>query len=236
MIMDWEQTILFEDNHILAAVKPQNMPAQEDASGDPDFLNALKGYLKEKYQKPGNVFLGLVHRLDRPTGGVMVFAKTSKAAARLSAAIREGDMEKEYLAVTVKKPPEERAHLVHYLKKNTINNTVYVVPQTTAEAKRAELIYTFLQSAPPVHLLKVELLSGRSPQIRVQLSHIGCPIFGDLRYGGAIAKGYNLALWACKLKFTHPVTGDRMVFVAYPPEEEEPWKRFDLPRFLKIYK
>ena len=130
--MDFD--ILHEDNHILVAVKPQNLPTQADSSGDADFLSLLKDYLKQKYDKPGNVFLGLVHRLDRPTGGVMVFAKTSKAAERLCQAIREGDFEKEYLAVTVGCPKEPKAQLTHYLKKNPLTNVVSVVPSATEGA------------------------------------------------------------------------------------------------------
>ena len=228
--MDFD--ILHEDNHILVAVKPQNLPTQADASGDADFLNLLKDYLK--HEKPGNVYLGLVHRLDRPTGGVMVFAKTSKAAERLCQAIREGDFEKEYLAVTVGCPREPKAQLTHYLKKNPLTNVVSVVPSATEGAKRADLLYEVLESKGPVSLLKVRLLSGRSHQIRVQMAHIGCPVFGDVKYKGDIARGYPLALWAEKLAFTHPVSRERMVFIAYPPEEKEPWKRFELSSHILI--
>ena len=230
--MDFD--ILHEDNHILVAVKPQNLPTQADSSGDADFLSLLKDYLKQKYDKPGNVFLGLVHRLDRPTGGVMVFAKTSKAAERLCQAIREGDFEKEYLAVTVGCPTEPKAQLTHYLKKNPLTNVVSVVPSATEGAKRADLVYEVLETKGRVSLLKVRLLSGRSHQIRVQMAHIGCPVFGDVKYKGDIARGYPLALWAEKLAFTHPVTKERMVFLAYPPEEKEPWKRFELSNHILI--
>ena len=230
--MDFD--ILHEDNHILVAVKPQNLPTQADSSGDADFLSLLKDYLKQKYDKPGNVFLGLVHRLDRPTGGVMVFAKTSKAAERLCQAIREGDFEKEYLAVTVGCPKEPKAQLTHYLKKNPLTNVVSVVPSATEGAKRADLVYEVLETKGRVSLLKVRLLSGRSHQIRVQMAHIGCPVVGDVKYKGDIARGYPLALWAEKLAFTHPVTKERMVFLAYPPEEKEPWKRFELSNHILI--
>ena len=225
--MDFD--ILHEDNHILVAVKPQNLPTQADSSGDADFLSLLKDYLKQKYDKQGNVFLGLVHRLDRPTGGVMVFAKTSKAAERLCQAIREGDFEKEYLAVTVGCPKEPKAQLTHYLKKNPLTNVVSVVPSATEGAKRADLLYEVLETKG-----RVSLLSGRSHQIRVQMAHIGCPVFGDVKYKGDIARGYPLALWAEKLAFTHPVTKERMVFLAYPPEEKEPWKRFELSNHILI--
>jgi 23S rRNA pseudouridine1911/1915/1917 synthase len=228
--------ILYEDNHIIVVLKPFNIPVQEDISGDRDMLTLIKAYLKEKYCKEGNVYLGLVHRLDRPTGGVMVFAKTSKAASRLSESLREGGFEKTYLAVVVGAPPENKGVLVHYLKKNSVTNTVYAVPAATIDAKRAELEYSLLEKAGKVSLLKITLLTGRGHQIRVQLKQINCPVFGDVRYGGDIAKGYNLALFASRLEFFHPVTKNRMVFIAYPPEDEEPWKRFDIERHMLIIK
>jgi 23S rRNA pseudouridine1911/1915/1917 synthase len=228
--------ILHEDNHIIVTVKPHNVPTQEDESGDPDFLNMVKGYLKEKYNKPGNAFAGLVHRLDRPTGGVMVFAKTSKAAGRLSEAIRNGDFEKSYLTVLCGRPEENAGRLVHYLKKNEVTNTVYFATVGTLGAKRAELAYKVLEYKKPVSLVSVDLVTGRSHQIRVQMSAINTPIFGDSKYGGdKYAKGHNLALWAAELKFTHPVTNERMVFIAYPPEDAEPWKHFDLQKHLSIF-
>lgn len=228
--------IIYEDNHLLVVKKPQNMPVQEDISGDKDLLNYLKEDLKERYGKPGNVYLGLVHRLDRPTGGVMVFAKTSKAAARLSQQIRDGEFEKKYLTVVVGRPKEESATLVHYLKKNTVNNSVYLCSAATEGAKRAELDYNLLETQGPVSLVKVLLKTGRGHQIRVQMQAIGNPVFGDVKYGGDLAKGYNMALWAAELRFEHPTTGDKMVFISYPPEDAEPWKRFDLARHLAVIK
>lgn len=226
--------ILFEDNHIIVVVKPQNMPSQEDASGDMDLFNLLKEYIREKYNKQGNVFLGLVHRLDRTTGGIMVFAKNSKCAARLSEAIKNGEVEKNYLAVLVGKPREKSATLINYLKKNSLTNTVYVATETTDGAKRAELSYKLLESIDDViSLVKIKLETGRSHQIRVQFSCRGMPVFGDARYGGnTLMKGANLALWAAELSFLHPVTKDRMVFISYPPEENEPWKKFNLEKYL----
>lgn len=232
--MDVENLVLFEDNHLLVVNKPNNIPVQEDSSGDDDFLNILKNYLKEKYKKPGNVFLGLVHRLDRPTSGVMVFAKTSKSAARLCEFIKMGEFEKKYLAVTVGCPEEEKGTLIHYLKKNPITNTVNVVTSATEDAKRAELNFKVLEKGKKISLLQVELVTGRGHQIRVQFSHSGFPIFGDVRYGGNIAKGYDLALHACELRFPHPVTKDSMVFICHPDTNKEPWKRFDLERYLSI--
>lgn len=226
--------ILHEDNHVLVVVKPFNLSSQADKSGDPDLLSLLKEYLVTTYNKPGEAYLGLVHRLDRPTGGIMVFAKTSKAAARLSAQFKEGAVTKKYLAVTVGTPPEDGAVLVHYLKKNSITNVVSIVPQATVGAKRAELSYKLLQKSGSVSLMDISLMTGRPHQIRVQMNFIKCPVFGDVRYGGDIAKGYNLALFAYKLEFEHPVTKQKMIFIAYPPETEEPWKRFDVERHLLI--
>ena len=227
--------ILYEDNHILVVVKPQNMPSQEDETKDTDLLTLMKSYLKEKYEKPGEAYLGLVHRLDRVTGGVMVFAKTSKAAARLSEAIREGEFEKTYLAVVYDTPKEKQGALVNYLKKDPTGNKVRVVPDTTEGAKYAELTYKVLESIGKLSLLGVRLATGRSHQIRVQLSHIGHPIVGDVRSGGNRPKAQcNLALWAAELRFRHPVKEQTMVFKVYPPEDEKPWNYFNLEPIFRI--
>ncbi len=226
--------VLHEDNSILVVVKPQNIPSQADASGDLDLLTLLKDYIKNKYDKPGNVYLGLVHRLDRPTGGVMVFAKNSKAAERLSKQIVDGEMTKTYLTTVVGTPKQRKDTLVNYLKKNSLTNTVYVATFGDHDAKRAELSYEVLDSDERLSLVKVQLGTGRSHQIRVQMSAINCPVYGDARYGGNIVRGQNLALWAYKLELTHPVTKERMVFVAYPPDSE-PWKRFDIKSHVENF-
>lgn len=229
-------TILHEDNSVLVVVKPQNIPSQADKSGDLDLLTLLKQYVKEKYNKPGNVYLGLVHRLDRPTGGVMVFAKNSKAAERLSKQIVDGDMTKQYLTTVVGAPTDKQGTLVNYLKKNPLTNTVYVATFGDHDAKRAELSYVTLQSDEQTSLIKVQLGTGRSHQIRVQFNAIGCPVYGDVRYGGDVIapRGTNLALWAYRLEFNHPVSKERMVFVAYPPQID-PWTRFDIERHLDVF-
>ena len=226
--------VLHEDNSILVVVKPQNIPSQADASGDLDLLTLLKDYIKNKYDKPGNVYLGRVHRLDRPTGGVMVFAKNSKAAERLSKQIVDGEMTKTYLTTVVGTPKQRKDTLVNYLKKNSLTNTVYVATFGDHDAKRAELSYEVLDSDERLSLVKVQLGTGRSHQIRVQMSAINCPVYGDARYGGNIVRGQNLALWAYKLELTHPVTKDRKVFVAYPPDSE-PWKRFDIKSHVENF-
>lgn len=224
--------VIYEDNHILVVVKPQNIPCQEDESKDSDLLSMCKQYLKETYNKPGNVYCGLVHRLDRPTGGVMVFAKTSKAAARLSEQLKTEQFEKKYLAVTVGSPTVNTDYLVHYLKKNPASNIVNIVPQTTEGAKRAELRYKVLDANNKLALLEVEIFTGRSHQIRVQLNSIGNPIFADAKYGGDIVKGQNMALWAYKLSFKHPVQDKVLNFTVYPPVEEMPWNLFDINKIL----
>lgn len=229
--------ILHEDNCILVVNKPQNLPSQADNSGDVDLLTLLKGYVKEKYNKPGEVYLGLVHRLDRPTGGVMVFAKNSKSAERLSKQIQDGTMEKTYYSVVCGCPKEKNGTWVNYLKKNPLTNVVYVATYSDEGVKRAELSYNVLQNYhDTVSLVKIKLATGRSHQIRVQFSCRGHAVFGDAKYGGdVLAKGHNLALWAVQLAFDHPVTKERMVFVSYPPQIE-PWKRFDLDKHLDVFK
>ena len=229
-------TILHEDNHIIVVLKPQNVPSCEDESKDLDMLTMIKEYIAKTYNKQGNVYLGLVHRLDRPTGGVMVFAKSSKAAARLSEQMKNGDFEKRYYAVLVGKPREEKATLTHYMKKNAINNMVYVCPPTTVGAKFAELEYKTIEENSGLTLADITLHTGRSHQIRVQMNAIGTPVFGDMRYGGEKAKKGYLALWAYYLAFTHPVSKERLVFRVEPVSERTPWNLFDTTKSVKIIK
>ena len=231
-----ELTILYEDNHIIVGLKPQNIPSCEDESKDQDMLSMIKEYIKVTYNKQGNVYLGLIHRLDRPTGGVMVFAKSSKAASRLSEQLRAGDFEKRYFAVLSGVPKEEKATLTHYMKKNAVNNMVYVCPATVNGAKMARLDYNILDSKDGLSLVDIRLHTGRSHQIRVQMSAIGTPVFGDMRYGGEKAKKGYLALWAYYLSFTHPVSKEKMVFRVQPPKENMPWSLFDTERSVKIIK
>lgn len=232
--METKDLIIYEDNHILVVVKPQNIPTQEDSSGDEDMLTMLKNYMKVRDNKPNNVYLGLVHRLDRPTGGVMVFAKTSKSASRLSEQMKEGGFEKRYVAVLNGIPKDKRGKLVHYLKKDEYNNIVSIVPSLTTGAKRAELDYEILDTKDNLALASILLYTGRGHQIRVQMNAINCPIFGDQKYGAGQVKN-NLALWAYNLKFEHPTTKERMNFIVMPPKEEYPFSEFDLDRFLSIH-
>lgn len=220
--------IIHEDNHVLVVIKPQNVPSQEDSSKDKDMLTMVKEYLKEKYNKPGNVYAGLVHRLDRPTGGVMVFAKTSKAASRLAEQIKTGDFQKTYLAVVNGSPKVNYEQLTNYLAKNETLNKVQIVPQLVDGAKIAKMEYNLMQKSEKLSLLKIHLFTGRSHQIRVQLKGIGLPIYGDAKYGNG-ERG-NLALWAYELKFLHPTTRVPMTFQVYPPTEERPWNEFNFTK------
>ncbi len=223
--------ILYEDNHLIVVVKPQNIPSQEDVTEDESMLSQVKKYIKETYHKEGNVYVGLVHRLDRPTGGVMVFAKTSKCASRLSEQIKEGVMHKKYFAVVEGVPRERFGQLTHYLKKNNDLNIVKVVPMLEEGAKEAVLRYNVLSDAEKkVSLVDIDLITGRSHQIRVQMSTIGNPVFADVKYGSK-HKG-KLALWAYKLTFEHPTLKKTMTFISYPPEEELPWKFFNISKFI----
>lgn len=224
--------ILFEDNHIIVVNKPQGVPSQEDESGDKDMLTMVKEYIKEKYNKPGNVFVGLVHRLDRPTGGVMVFAKNSKSAARLCEQIKTGEFDKTYFAVVNGTMPSTNGRLVNYLKKDEKQNKVSIVPKLEEGAKRAELEYKVLARTDKYSLVKVKLFSGRSHQIRVQFANAKCPIVGDNKYG----KGEKvlLNLYAVELGFVHPVSKQKMVFRVYPPEETVAWNNFKLENYLGL--
>ena len=225
---DNELIILHEDNHIIVVLKPQNIACCPDESGDDNLLDAVKRYIKVKYEKPGNVFVGLVHRLDRPTGGVMVFAKTSKAAARLAEQMKNGGFEKRYLAVLCGSPSKKKATLENYLRKNSINNMVYVCTQTEEGAKFASLDYEILEEKDGLSLAEINLNTGRTHQIRVQTAAINSPVYGDMRYGGDKAVKGKLALWAYSLAFTHPVTGERLRFLCEPPVDERPWDRCDV--------
>ncbi len=226
--------ILHEDNHIIVVFKPQNIPCCEDSSKDKDLLTVIKEHIKEKENKPGNVYVGLVHRLDRVTGGVMVYAKSSKAASRLSEQMRSGDFEKKYYTVLVGSPKEKRAVLCDWVKKNPINNVVYVCPQTVEGAKYCELDYVIVEEKNDLSLALVTLHTGRTHQIRVQMSHNQTPVYGDMRYGGENAKKGNIALWATTLAFTHPVSKERLVFKIEPPKDNLPWKYFDIDEAMRF--
>lgn len=254
--------IIFEDNHLLVVEKPVNIPTQRDESGDPDMLTLLKDDIKQRHGKPGNVYLGLVHRLDRPVGGVMVFAKTSKSASRLSDAIRKREFGKTYLAVVkgdISSTMGESGSLRDLLLKDKDTNIVKVVREDVAGGKEALLDYELIQymtmdtidishgskksslgqpsnsraasSAPGskaqgLSLVKINLHTGRSHQIRVQLANAGHPLYGDQKYGGSWSKpNQQLALWSHEVSFGHPTLGERMTFHSNPPKVA-PWSSF----------
>lgn len=218
-----EIEILFEDNHLLGISKPVNVPTQEDASGDLDLLTLLKQDLKERYNKPGNVYLGLVHRLDRPVGGAMIFAKTSKAASRLSETVRGRHFRKIYVAVVHGKLPARKGTLRHTLLKDSKTNTVTAVPKGTAGGKDAVLDYQVIGETDRYSLVHIELHTGRSHQIRVQMKEVGCPLFGDQKYGAKLNKpGQQIALWSVIAAFPHPVTKEDVVLQSLPAREF-PW-------------
>ena len=209
--------VIFEDNHIIVVEKIPNIPSQSDKTGDEDMLSIVKQYLKEKYNKPGNVYLGLVHRLDRPVGGVMIFAKTSKSASRLSEQVREKQLQKHYLAVVDGKFEKEKGILEDYLYKDQRNNFSKVVKHNKKNAKLAKLDYKVLKynDIKNLSLIEVNLHTGRHHQIRVQMANCGHSIFGDQKYGTR-GRGKQIALWAYKLIIIHPITKEKMVFEDLP--------------------
>ncbi|MGN7388676.1 RluA family pseudouridine synthase [Sporosarcina sp. SAFN-015] len=214
--------ILYEDNHLLVVEKPVNLPVQADDSGDEDLLTLLKADLKKRHQKPGNVYLGLVHRLDRPVGGVLVFAKTSKAASRLSDVLRKREMERTYLAV-VRGGLENSGLLEHHLWKDAKNNKVHAVKPSHPGGKKAVLHYETIERQDGMSLLAIRLHTGRSHQIRVQMATSGAPLYGDQKYGQHVNRpGQQIALWAHTLSFPHPTTKEILTFESAPPTEQ-PW-------------
>lgn len=212
--------ILYEDNHLLVVEKPVNMPVQADASGDPDLLTLLKNYVRERYNKPGEAYLGLVHRLDRPVGGVTAFAKTSKAADRLTAQFRTHEARKRYCAI-VHGEPASRAELTDWLVKDETTFTSRVASAKEEGAKEARLRYSLLGRSGKRALLDVELFTGRPHQIRVQLAGAGLPIEGDQRYAPDAQAGTQIRLWAYALTLTHPTLKEEMTFFSAPPWDGE---------------
>ena len=212
-----ELKILYEDNHIIVVEKKPNIPSQSDKTGDIDMLTLVKNYIKEKYNKPGNVYIGLVHRLDRPVGGIMIFARTSKAASRLSNQVREKIFKKKYLAVVDGKFEKNQGTLEDYLYKDERHNMSKVVKKEKKNAKLAKLDYKVLKYNPvkDLSLVEINLHTGRHHQIRVQLSNFGHSIFGDQKYGTR-GKGKQIALWAYELTIVHPVIKEEMTFKDYP--------------------
>lgn len=219
--------VIYEDNHLLVVEKPVNILSQGDDTNDKDMVNLLKQYVKEKYNKPGNVYIGLIHRLDRPVGGAMVFAKTSKAASRLSEQVRNKTFKKTYRAIIHGNMNKLDDTLKDYLYKNKKTNMVSVVNKNHKEAKDAELSYKTLDRKNGFSLVEIDLKTGRSHQIRVQFASRKHPLFGDQRYGQDVNKvGQQISLWSYKIEIEHPTTKEKMEFICEPPNEY-PWDLFN---------
>lgn len=212
--------VLFEDNHIIVVNKRPGDIVQGDKTGDKPLSEVVKSYLKEKYNKPGNVYLGVVHRLDRPTSGIVLFAKTSKALPRLNRLFQEKEAEKTYWAIVKNTPPKKSDTLIHFLKRNPKQNKSYAHIKEVPESKKAILEYRLLKKLDNYFLLEVDLHTGRHHQIRSQLSAIGSPIKGDLKYGfDRSNKDASIHLHARELKFIHPVKREEIHILAPPPDE-----------------
>lgn len=220
--------ILFEDNHLLIVNKRVGDLVQGDQTGDAPLSEICKEYIKRKYDKPGAVFLGVVHRLDRPTSGIVVFAKTSKALTRLNAMFSERDVQKTYWAIVKQKPPQNQESLIHFLKRNPKNNTSKAHLKEVPDSKKAHLEYQIISSIDHYHLLEIKLHTGRHHQIRAQLSAIGCPIKGDLKYGyDRSNEDGGICLHARFLSFLHPVTKNQIVVTANLPSNKN-WQFFEI--------
>ena len=213
--------IIYEDNHLLVVEKPINIPVQEDSSKDLDFLTLLKDFIKKRDSKPGNVFLGLIHRLDRPVGGIMVFAKTSKCASRLSEQVRNRTFKKTYYAV-VEGKVDEKGTLVDKLLKDTKNNIVKV----DKNGKEAILDYELIEYKDDLSLVKINLKTGRSHQIRVQFSSRDHALYGDQKYNKNALVGEQIALFANSITFNHPITKEELTFKIDLPNRK-PWNNFN---------
>ena len=220
--------ILYEDNHIIAVNKTCSEIVQGDKTGDIPLSETVKQYLKEKYNKPGNVFCGVTHRLDRPVSGIVLFAKTSKALARLNEMLRNHEIKKTYWAITKNRPPQPEMLLEHYLLRNEKQNKSYAYNAPKGDAKKATLGLKEIASSTNYTLLEIDLQTGRHHQIRCQLAQIGCPIKGDLKYGFARSnKDGGISLHARKIEFTHPISKQNICLVAPVPADDNLWQEFE---------
>jgi len=218
--------VLFEDNHLIAVNKKPSDLSQKDKTGDSALDSEVKQYIADKYNKPGDVFLGVVHRLDRPVGGVLLFARTSKALERLNEIFRTREVRKTYLAIVGERPPDDEAVLTHFLKKNEKQNKTYVYDNEVKGSKSASLSYRLAGRSDRYFLLEIELHSGRHHQIRAQLAKIGCPVKGDLKYGYPRSnEDGSISLFARRLEFIHPVKKEKVSITAHFPKGDV-WKLF----------
>lgn len=216
---------LYEDNHIIIVSKRSGEIVQGDKTGDEPLSETVKQYIKEKYHKPGNVFLGVVHRLDRPVWGLVVFAKTSKALTRLNKMFKEGQVHKTYWAITKNAPPAEEGVLTDWLVRNERQNKSYAHPQEVPNAKKAVLKYRVIAHSDHYHLIEVNLLTGRHHQIRCQLANMGCVIKGDLKYGAPRSNpDGSISLLARRITFVHPVSKENIVVEAALPPNDKLWE------------
>lgn len=222
-----EDRILFEDNHLLIVNKLPSEIVQGDKTGDVCLLDDVKSYIKDTYNKPGNVYAGLVHRIDRPVSGAVIFAKTSKALSRMTIKVKEREFSKTYLAVVKNKPPKDEDELSHFMIKNEAQNKSYIVDSKTKGAKLAQLRYRVVGTSESYYLLEVELITGRHHQIRAQLAHIGCPIKGDLKYGFPRSNAdASISLHAYRIRFEHP-TLKKPIDIIAPRPGGMPWDAFE---------
>lgn len=212
--------ILYEDNHIIAVNKQVSDIVQGDKTGDEPLSEKIKGYIKKKYDKPGVVFLGVTHRLDRPVSGALLFARTSKALTRLNKMFLEKEIEKTYWAIVKEKPEKESDTITHYIVRNQQKNKSFAYDKEVKNSKKASLSYKLIASSNNYHLLEVDLHTGRHHQIRCQLAKIGCPIKGDLKYGFPRSNpDGGISLHARKISFIHPVKKEQVEIVAYTPKD-----------------
>jgi len=219
--------ILYEDNHIIAVNKTVSDLVQKDSTGDPTLDGEIKKYIREKYKKPGEAFLGVVHRIDRPVSGVVLFARTGKALARLNKMFREGAITKTYWAIVKDKPPQLSGTLVHYITRDAAKNKSFCSTEPKPSAKKAVLHYSMIARSDRYYLLEVKLETGRHHQIRCQLAHIGCPIRGDLKYGYPRSnENGGISLHARNVSFVHPVRNESVSVTADPDTEDALWKFF----------
>lgn len=223
----WKEQIVYEDNHIIVVNKLPSEIVQGDKTGDMPLSEKIKNFIKVRDNKPGNVFCGVIHRLDRPVSGLVIFAKTSKALSRFNELFREKTIHKTYLAVVKNRPPKQTDRLVHYLTKNEKTNMSKAFVKPTGDALKAELEYELLASSDNYHLLKIKLFTGRHHQIRCQLSAIGCPIKGDLKYGfNRTNEGGFIHLHSYQLNFVHPIKQEEISLQAFPMSDDAVWTYF----------